>query len=425
MIKSFRSVLGNGLRVVAVEMPHLHSAELAIYLKVGGRNDPVGKSGLSHFLEHMLFRGAENFSSSLEIEKAFEAAGGAPNAATDADSTCFYSRLHPDCTRRGMEIFSSMLFSPLFSGIETERRVIIEEAREDMNERGAIVTPELITSMLLWPGHPIGLPITGYINSISSITVDDLENHIRSYYLPERAVLTVAGPVSHKQVFSEACSVFGGWRGGESPEAVPFTKRFKSTKIALVRDSDSQMSMQIAFEGFARSDSRLTSLRLLRRILAGGGSSRLHLKLREEMGVVYSVEGSIGAYDETGCFALDMATSADSLVRSVEATISELKQLKSYMVPAEEIERIRRSYLFDLEFSQDSAFEMAGRYGWGELMGVVKSIEEEKLDICSVTAEDIMRTAHLLFVPENLRLAAAGPWKRGMKKEISGIVESL
>ena len=111
MIRSFTHTLLNGLRVVCVEMPHLHAAELAVYLKVGSRNDPPAKAGLSHFLEHMLFRGTADFGSSLEIENAFEAIGGAPNAATDAESTCYYSRIHPDHVRRGMEIFASMLLN--------------------------------------------------------------------------------------------------------------------------------------------------------------------------------------------------------------------------------------------------------------------------------------------------------------------------
>src|SRR5450631_3111994 len=104
-------------------MPHLHSAELALYLKAGARNDPPGREGLSHFLEHILFRGTADFASSLEIENAFEVIGGTPNASTDAESTCFYSRVHPDHFRRGMEIFASMLMRPGLEGLEIEKRI--------------------------------------------------------------------------------------------------------------------------------------------------------------------------------------------------------------------------------------------------------------------------------------------------------------
>src|SRR5450631_1026460 len=176
-------------------MPHLHAAELAVYLKVGGRNDPPAKAGLSHFLEHMLFRGTAEFGSSLEIENAFEAIGGAPNASTDAESTCYYSRIHPDHVRRGMEIFASMLLRPTLSGIEIEKRIITEEAREDLNEQGEEINPDTIVSQLLWPRHPLGRPTIGTLESIADITRDDLKSHLQGFYLPCNAVVVISGPV--------------------------------------------------------------------------------------------------------------------------------------------------------------------------------------------------------------------------------------
>ncbi|MFA6823631.1 MAG: insulinase family protein, partial [Geobacter sp.] len=132
------SSLANGLRVVSVPLPHLHSVELAVYIKVGARNDPPDRSGLSHFLEHMLFRGTADYASSLEIETAFEELGGSVNAATDADSTCFYARIHPDHAAQGLAILASMLLRPTLQGVELERRIIGEEALEDINEEGVV-----------------------------------------------------------------------------------------------------------------------------------------------------------------------------------------------------------------------------------------------------------------------------------------------
>src|SRR6185369_5540785 len=213
MIRSYLHTLKNGLRVVTVEMPHLHSAEIAIYLKVGGRNDPPGREGLSHFLEHILFRGTADFASSQEIENAFEAIGGAPNASTDADSTCFYSRVHPEFYRRGMEIFASMIMRPLLEGIEIEKRIITEEAREDLNEQGEEINADTIASRLLWPKHPLGMPTIGTLESIAAISFADLETHLQTYYVPRGAVLVVAGPVDCSAVFDAAAEVFSPWQG--------------------------------------------------------------------------------------------------------------------------------------------------------------------------------------------------------------------
>ncbi len=422
MLRSSLHTLKNGLRVVCVEMPHLHSAELAIYLKVGGRNDPPGREGLSHFLEHILFRGTAEFPSSLAIESAFEAIGGAPNAATDAESTYYYSRVHPDSIKRGMEIFASMLMKPLLSGIEIEKRIVTEEAREDLNERGDEVNPDTIVSRMLWPRHPLGMPTIGTLSSIAAIERNDLERHLNSYYIPSNAVLVVSGPVKNSAVLDFANDCFGEWPDTYLPVTPLVSLRQYSPQIRCVQDSDSQMNLQLAFLGFARDDHRFMALRFLRRILAGGGSSRLHLRLREELGIIYSVDGAIGAYDETGCMAFDLSTAANTLIHAVEAALEELFRITAVPVPDDELERIRNSYIFDLEFSRDSAYEMGGRYGWGELMGVVRSIEEDQSEARRITAAELQETALALFAPENLRLVAVGPWKRGMKKALRELV---
>ncbi len=422
MIRPFIHTLDNGLRVVCVEMPHLHSAELALYLKVGGRDDPAGKEGLSHFLEHILFRGTAEFSCSQEIENAFEAIGGAPNASTDADSTCFYSRIHPDHYRRGMEILASMILRPLLEDVEIEKRIITEEAREDLNEQGEEINADTIASRLLWPRHPLGMPTVGTLESITGITRGDLERHLNTHYVPSRAVLVVAGPVPDSGVFEAAAEAFGGWRGNE-PSPSPQVGRLRnSPQIRFVRDSDSQMTLQMAFLGLRRGDPRFMGLRLLRRLMAGGGSSRLHLRLREELGIVYSVEAALGAYEETGCLAIDLSTSPETLVQAIDVTLEELALISREPVQQAELDRVRTLYLYDLEFSRDSAYELGGRYGWGELMGVVRSIEEDRQEALRITGGDLLETARTVFAPGNMRLVAVGPWTAVMRKRARALV---
>lgn len=423
MIRPYTHTLLNGLRVVCVEMPHLHAAELAVYIKVGGRNDPPGKTGLSHFLEHMLFRGTQDFRSSLEIENAFEAIGGAPNASTDAESTCYYSRIHPDHVRRGMEIFASMLLRPLLAGIEIEKRIITEEAREDLNEQGEEINPDTIVSRLLWPRHPLGLPTIGTLESINSMCQEDMTRHLQAFYRPNAAVVVVSGPVRSHEVFACAEDVFGTWQSGQIPLSLPVSTRHTTPRMGLVHDSDSQMNLQLAFLGIPRGDARFTALRLLRRVLAGGGSSRLYLRLREELGIIYSVEAAIGAYDETGCLAIDLSTAPETLAEAIEVTLEELVRVATEPMPAAELERVRQSYIFDLEYSRDSAYEMGGRYGWGELMNTVRSIEEDQCEARATSAADITATARAIFAPQNLRLVAVGPWKKGMKQQVRTLVK--
>jgi predicted Zn-dependent peptidase len=418
MITCHKQTLPNGLRVVAVEMPHLHSAEIAIYCKVGGRNDPAGKAGLAHFLEHMLFRGTTEFPSNLELETAFEIIGGSVNAATDEESTCYFSRVHPEHTGDAFKLFASMLLRPTLPGIEIEKRIITEEALEDFNERGDEVNPHNLASRLLWPGHPLGMPTIGYLETINSFTDEDLRLHLARFYVPANAVVIAAGDVQGDAVFAAAAAAFGAW-GGPLPLAdLPPTGGQGRPQTVFVEDSDSQVHLQIAFRGFARHDPRIMASRLIRRILCGGGSSRLHLSLREQLGIVYSVDASIAAYEETGSFAVELSTAPENLVRAAGEVLRETRRLACEEVPTEELWRVKRGYFFDLEYSRDSTYEMQVRYGWGELMGLVREIEEDRAEAELVDAGTIRLTAGALFAPHNLNLVAVGPWKNDDRKEV-------
>jgi len=422
MISCSKKILENGLRLIAVRLPHLHSAEIAIYLKVGGRHDPQGKEGLSHFLEHMLFRGTADYATTLELETAFESLGGSVNAATDSDSTCFYTRIHPKHAVEGLGIFASMLLRPKLSGIEVEKRIITEEALEDTNENGDDVNPDNLASRMLWPDHPLGMPTVGTLRSIAAFTDDDLREHMERYYVPVNAVITVVGDIDPETVFTSCESAFGGWTGPPPPMAEPAPDRRTGPCSVFVKDMDSQVALQFAFRGFSRNDRRIMSTRLIRRILCGGGSSRLLMSLREGLGIVYSVSAGISAYEDSGCFSIDLATAPENLLLAVEEVLKETRKLAREPVGAEELLRVKQGYFFDLEYSRDSTYEIGVRYGWGELMDMLSHIEQDQEESASVTDEDIRGTAHDLFSPDNLNLVAVGPWKAKDKREVEKLL---
>jgi predicted Zn-dependent peptidase len=405
-------------------MPHLHSAELALYLKVGGRNDPPGKAGLSHFLEHMLFRGTADFPTSLELENAFEAIGGSVNASTDEESTCYFSRIHPDYAARGIELLASMLLRPTLNGIETEKKIIIEEALDDLNERGEEINPHNLASRLLWPDQPLGVPTIGFLDSINSFTREDIEQHLSSFYTPQNSVIVLAGDVSHAAVFKAADSFFGNWQPTPLATTLPALPPLQTTPQSLfVEDSDSQVHLQLAFRAYARHAPQIMALRLLRRILCGGGSSRLHLHLREKLGIVYSVDASISAYEETGSFAIELSTSPENLPLAVKETLATISELLNNPVPGDELERVKNSYFFDLEYSKDSSYEMQVRYGWGELMALVRDIEEDRAEAAALDSSALQRAAIDLFKSENLNLVAVGACHKQVKSEVEKLLK--
>jgi predicted Zn-dependent peptidase len=423
MLSCTKKVLPNGLRLVSVDMPHLHSAEIAVYIKAGGRNDTPGKSGISHFLEHMLFRGSSEFASNLELEIAFEAIGGSVNAATDEETTCYFSRVHPDQIPEGVRLFSSMLLRPTLEGIELEKRIITEEALEDINERGEETNPSNLCSRLMWPDHPLGMPTIGYLDTIKEFTEEDLRRYLSDCYVPSNALIVAAGRHDSERFFAACEQSFAAWNGPQPPAPLAAQERQDEPRSLFVKDSDSQVNLQIAFRGFARADRRIMGLRLIRRILCGGGSSRLHLSLREKLGIVYSVDASLSAYEETGAFAIELATAPENLALAVSEVMAELKRLAGEEVEAAELSRVKEGYFYDLEYSSDSTYEMQVRYGWGELMTMVRSIDEDRAEVAGIEAAEIRRSAAALFAPENLNLVAVGPWKAATKRAVEKLIK--
>jgi len=422
MLTVKKHLLTNGLRLVAIEMPHLHSAELAVYLRVGGRNDPPDRAGLSHFLEHMLFRGTKDYATSLELELAFEAIGGNVNAATDEESTCYFSRVHPDRFTEGLAMFASMLLRPTLPGVETERQIITEESLDDLNEQGEEINPHNLTSRIFWPDHPLGRPTIGFPESIAAIGDADLAGHLQRFYTPGNAVIAAAGAINAMEFFQAAELAFGDWQGAPPPETIHCHELFSGPRVSFVADSDSQVHLQLAFRGFPREDHRLTACRLIRRLLTGGGSSRLYLLLREQLGIVYSVDGALAAYDETGALTIDFSTAPDNVSTAVTAVLTEVRRLALEPLAADELQRLKQAYFYDLDYSRDSTYEMQVRFGWGELMHFVRSIDDDCHAAQQITAGDIVAVARELFSPQRLVVVAVGPTTKSQRSTVEEAV---
>ena len=416
-------ILDNGLRVISVPMPHHHSAEVMIYIGVGSRYETVHKAGVSHFLEHMLFKGTADFPSGLKLERAFEAVGGSANAATDSENTCFHSRVHPNYIAEGIALFGSMMQRPLFKDMEMERRVILEEAMGDLNESGRQINSDNIVATLLYPKHPLGQPTVGNRPAIERLTLRQLQLHHATYYTPHNAVLAVAGPVDHQQVVAAAEQHFGEWRGDRVPGPKAWTD-FSGTAHSLrwVRDAGSQVSLQLAFLLPGRDSEHAVNLRVLRRLLGWGGMSRLMLRLREELGLTYAVDAALALYADTGTLAIDLAVSAENLAEATTAILELCSELHTSEVDDDELTHALNCYRCDLDYSRDQVDEMALRYAWGELTGSHRTIAEDLAGIDKVTAAGLRKTARELFTPTNLRGAIVGPYRTRDRKSVEKII---
>jgi predicted Zn-dependent peptidase len=416
-------MLDNGLRVISVPMPHHHSAEVLVYIGVGSRYESPRNAGVSHFLEHMLFKGTEDYPSSLALERAFEAIGGSANAATDSETTCFHSRIHPQHIDKGIAIFASMIQRPLFHDMDMERRIIMEEAMGDLNETGRQINSDNIVASLLFPGHPLGQPTVGNRPAIERLTLRQLQRHHTAYYTPGNTILTVAGPIDHQKVISAAQHHFGQWQGASAPTPKKWNNFAGSDKtMRWVRDAGSQVSMQLAFLLPGRDSEHAVNLRVLRRVLGWGGMSRLMLRLREELGLTYAVDAALGLYADAGTLAIDLAVSPDNLIEATSAILDILKELHTTEVTADELEHVLNCYRCDLDYSRDQVDEMALRYAWGELTGCRRTIADDLAGLTRVTAAGLQKTARGLLTPTNLRGAIVGPYRSRDRKAVEGLI---
>ncbi len=419
-----KETLPNGLRIVTVEMPHLHCVEMMCYVGVGGRHEEAHLGGISHFLEHMLFRGTDDFPTSRLLEEAFERIGGAVNASTDSETSVYHARFHPDHVREGASLFASMLQRPRLSDIDTERRIILEEVLEDLNEKGAEINLDNLTAALLWPDHPLGRPTIGTRESIGSIAEEDLRAHYRAFYTPSNCVIALAGRVRHDEAVAALRKEFGLWQGGTAPRALPFSPPAQQgPRSVWVRDSASQVSLQLVFRLPGRHDSRAAALRVLRRVLCGGGTSRLMQRLREDLGLVYGVEAHLALFDDSGCLSVEFSVVPESLAEAVRELLAIFEELCRTPVGEEELARVVRTFLFDLDFSRDHTDEMATRYGWGELVDAVRTVAQDRRDVAAVTSDQLLRTAADLFVPGALGIAVTGPFHAPERREVERLLQ--
>lgn len=417
------TTLDNGLRVLSVPMPHHHSAEVMVYIGVGSRHENARKAGVSHFLEHMLFKGTQDYPSGLTLERAFEGVGGSANAATDSETTCYHSRVHPEHIATGIGLFASMLQRPLFKDIEMERRVILEEAMGDLNETGRQINTDNIVASLLFPDHPLGQPTIGSRPAIERLTLRQLQQHHRSYYTPGNAILAVAGPVEHQVVVAAATEHFNSWPKGEV--LPPKTWQHFGTPektFRWVRDAGSQVSLQLAFLLPGRTSEHAVNLRVLRRLLGWGGMSRLMLRLREELGLTYAVDAALALYADAGTLAIELAVSTENLAEATTAIIELFDELRATDVASDELAHILNCYRCDLDYSRDQVDEMAMRYAWGELTGTARTIADDLAGIDKVTAAGLKQTARELFTPANLRGAVVGPYRTRDRKAVEKIL---
>lgn len=419
----FKNVLDNGLRVVTVELPHLHTGMIAAYVRAGSRHEDPVRNGVSHFLEHLFFRGSHGFPDGRALNALVEDCGGSLNGVTTRDHGYYFSPVHPARLEVPMRVLGDMLARPLFKDVDLEREVILEEILDEVDDKGRDIDVDNLSKRALFPSHPLGMKIAGSRETVATLREEDLRAQHAKAYGARNMVLACAGPLRHEQVLALAQRSFGGFPAGQVLAEVPVNGAPRGPQLVAVDHAESQMELQICFRGPPEEDPDFPALRVIKRVLDDGLASRLQLNLVERKALAYSVGAGMDGFSDCSVFEVGCACAPKKAPAALTEMLRLLAELREGHVPEDELDRARKKTRIWLEFSLDSPAEMIGWFGGGELLHPpVESFEQWMGRIDRVTAADVQRVASALFRRENLVACAVGPLA-GVGKKLLSVVD--
>lgn len=412
-MKVVKNKLKNGLRVLTTPLKNLESATVTVWVGTGSRNEEEEQQGISHFLEHMAFKGGKKYKSAKAVSEAIDAIGGEFNAGTSKHWTNFYVRSASEHTEKCFDVLSDMLLAPSLSSadIDREKGVIVEEM--NMYEDTPMYKISDIFENLIYKGTRLAPDIIGTKKTVTSLTRKDFVNYRKTYYTPDNMVITVAGGVSTKKAMQLAEKYFGKLHGDVSPEETIFSLEQDSPRVILKSKKTDQVHMMLGFIGNPLDHKDRYAEGVLATALGGGMSSRLFTEVREKRGLAYSVRASTGHYIDVGSFGVHAGLDPSKIDEAIKVILGEFyKFTKKSNLKKQELDKAKGYMKGHFALRLENTKAINGFYGLKELLlGKTETPDDILNGIERVSAEDVARVARNLFVKNNLNLAIIGSFK--------------
>ncbi len=402
--------LENGLRVVTTPVPTAQSVSVNVFVGVGSRAEEPRTNGLSHYIEHMLFKGTERRKTAIDIAEAIEGAGGVLNAYTSQEVTCYWNQVPFDKLSLAMDVLADMLQHSVIAQeeVDRERTVVQQEIRRAYDQPGAWASRLL--SQASFGDQQLGWPVAGTVETVEDMNRDDFMDHIATWYVPKNIVLSVAGNTTHKAVVEEALKLFGEQTGGEPPP-IELAKKGRPEHHIIVEARDiTQSNLGMSLRAVSRTDPDRYALTILNAVLGRGMSSRLFKEVRESRGLAYSVGSGVTRYNDTGVMTISAGVTAEHVSETTQVIKAELMKLVDELVGGAELTKARDYTTGSFRLSLESPMALAQRTGELLLMlGEIEPIDDIVDRLQAVTAEDVQRVAQRLFRDDNLSMSLVGP----------------
>lgn len=409
--KAHRTVLPNGLRVVIIPMKNNPTVTVEVLVETGSYYEEKRFNGISHFLEHMCFKGTPTRPSALAINHAFDSLGAANNAFTGKEATGYWAKARTKHLEHIVDLVSDVYLHPLLpkTEFEKERGVIIQEINMYEDTPDAVV--DHLKSALLYGNQAAGRPISGTKESVSKMKRADLIAYQKKHYIASKTAVIIAGNVTPQRGLALVKKYFHDVDTGKKPMRVRVTDKQTTPRIAARHKKIEQTHLVLSFRTLPRGDSKEHyALAMLTRVLGKGMSSRLFQKLREEMGVCYYVGAGSGGTRDVGTFSIRAGVDTKRLEEVVSVLLEELRKIKNEDVPKKELAKVKEYSIGKKQMGLETSDALADWYGDDEISGLrLMTPEEDTRRVLSVTARDIRKAAQKFFRNERMNLAIVGP----------------
>jgi predicted Zn-dependent peptidase len=400
--------LDSGERVISERLAHVRSVALGFWIGAGSRDETDAKAGLSHFIEHLLFKGTTSYSAQ-EIAEIFDGLGGELNAATSREHTVVYARVPDDKLAVALDVMGEMVFAPAFAELDAEREVVLEEIAMYEDQPQELVHD--LISEATFGKHALGRPVIGRAEVISSVTRRSISAYHRSMYVPGNVVVAAAGNLRHAELERLLVRLqrrAPGATGG--PRVRPALVKPPPPSLRFQRKDTEQYHVCIAAPGIARSDRRRFAASLLDGILGGSASSRLFQEIREKRGMAYAVYSFASQYTDTGQIGIYIGTREDNVSACLEIASEQIGDIASGNVRPEELERAKENLKGRILLSMESTSNRMSRLGKSLITDTeLLSIERIMAEIDAVEPEALAELAEVLLAQEKLSAAGIGP----------------
>jgi predicted Zn-dependent peptidase len=404
------SELDSGERVISERIAHVRSVAIGFWIGAGSRDESDAKAGVSHFIEHLLFKGTASYSAQ-QIAEIFDALGGELNAATSREHTVVYARVPDDRLETALEVMGEMVFAPAFAELDAEREVVLEEIAMYEDQPQELVHD--LISEATFGKHPLGRPVIGHADVISTVSRRTISSYHRSMYVPGNVVVAAAGNLRHgelERLLEKAQRKAVRAPVGKGPRVRPPLVKAPSPSLRFQRKDTEQYHACIAAPGIARSDRRRFAASLLDAILGGSASSRLFQEIREKRGMAYAVYSFASQYTDTGQLGVYIGTREDNLAACLEITREQIGEIADGNVRREELARAKENLKGRIMLSMESTSNRMSRLGKSLITDTeLLSLERIIAEIDAVEPDALAELAGVLLAPEKLSAAGIGP----------------